>query len=151
LASLLAIISKEANLKSVKENRMNVTINQRYIIIFLLAVIFVLALLKGLEQSKQVEELSSSKLQLADTQPVTIVSTPKPKQTGAKSNNLVLINSASAAEIAKSLEGIGEAIAQRIVLRRQKQGPFKNFEQLKTVSGVGEAKIEANKQRISFD
>lgn len=130
---------------------MNVTINQRYIIIFLLAVIFVLALLKGLEQSKQVEELSSSKLQLADTQPVTIVSSPKPKQTGAKSNNLVLINSASAAEIAKSLEGIGEAIAQRIVLRRQKQGPFKNFEQLKTVSGVGEAKIEANKQRISFD
>lgn len=130
---------------------MNVTINQRYIIIFLLAVIFVLALLKGLEQSKQVEELSSSKLQLADTQPVTIVSAPKPKQTGAKSNNLVLINSASAAEIAKSLEGIGEAIAQRIVLRRQKQGPFKNFEQLKTVSGVGEAKIEANKQRISFD
>ena len=130
---------------------MNVTINQRNIIIFLLAVIFVLALLKGLEQSKQVEELSSSKLQLADTQPVTIVSTPKPKQTGTESNNLVLINSASAAEIAKSLEGIGEAIAQRIVLRRQKQGPFKNFEQLKTVSGVGEAKIEANKQRISFD
>lgn len=130
---------------------MNVTINQRYIIIFLLAVIFVLALLKGLDQSQQVEELSSSKLQLADTQPVNIVSPPKPKQTGTKSNNPVLINSASAAEIAKSLEGIGEAIAQRIVLRRQKQGPFKNFEQLKTVSGVGEAKIEANKQRISFD
>ena len=130
---------------------MNVTINQRYIIIFLLAVIFVLALLKGLDQSQQVEELSSSKLQPSDTQPVTINSTPKPKQTSAKSNDLVLINSASAAEIAKSLEGIGEAIAQRIVLRRQKQGPFKNFEQLKTVSGVGEAKIEANKQRISFD
>ena len=130
---------------------MNVTINQRNIIIFLLAVIFVLALLKGLDQSQQVEELSSSKLQPSDTQPVTINSTPKPKQTSAKSNDLVLINSASAAEIAKSLEGIGEAIAQRIVSRRKKQGPFKNFEQLKTVSGVGEAKIEANKQRISFD
>lgn len=110
---------------------MNVTINQRYIIIFFLAVIFVLALLKGLDQSQQVEELSSSKLQLSDTQPVTIVSIPKPKQTGAKSNNLVLINSAYAGEIAKSLEGIGEAIAQRIVSRRQKQGSFKNIEQLK--------------------
>jgi competence protein ComEA len=151
LASLLAIISKEANLKSVKESRMNVTINQRYIIIFLLAVIFVLALLKGLEQSKQIEELSSSKLQLADTQPVTIVSSPKPKQTGAKSNNLVLINSASAEEIAKNLEGIVKAIAKRIVTRRQKQGPHQNFEQLKAVYGVGEAKIEANRQRISFD
>ena len=130
---------------------MNVTINQRNMIIFLLAVIFVLALLKGLDQSQQVEELSSSKLQLSDTQPVTINSTPKPKQTSAKSNNLVLINSASAGEIAKSLEGIGEAIAQRIVSRRKKQGPFKNFEQLKTVSGVGEAKNEANKHRISFE
>ena len=63
----------------------------------------------------------------------------------------VIINNASAAEIAKNLEGIGDAIASRIVLRRQQYGPYRNFEQLKAVSGVGMAKIEANKQRISFD
>ena len=63
----------------------------------------------------------------------------------------IKINSASAKEIANKLEGIGEAIAQRIVRRREKQGPFQDFEQLKAVSGVGTAKIEANKQRISFE
>jgi len=88
---------------------------------------FVIALLKGLDHSRQVEELSSNKLQLSDIQLVTINSTPKPKHTSAKSNDLVLINSAYAAEIAKSLEGIGDVIAQGIVSRRKKQGHFKNF------------------------
>jgi competence protein ComEA len=147
----MAIISKEVNLKFVKENSMNISVNQRVIILVALVPIFLLALQKGLDQSNQVEELSSSKLQLSDTQPVTVVSTPKLKQIDTASNGLVLINSASAEEIAKNLEGIGKAIAKRIVTRRQKQGPYQNFDQLKAVSGVGEAKIEANKQRISFD
>ena len=130
---------------------MNISVNQRVIILVALVIVFVLALLKGLDQSNQVEELSSSKLQLSDTQPVTVVSTPKLKQIDTASNGLVLINSASAEEIAKNLEGIGKAIAKRIVTRRQKQGPYQKFDQLKAVSGVGEAKIEANRQRISFD
>ena len=130
---------------------MNISVNQRVIILVALVTVFVLALLKGLDQSKQVEELSSSKLSLSDSQPAEIVTNLQSEQIDAKSNNLVLINSASAKEIANNLEGIGEAIAHRIITRRQQQGPFKSFEQLKAVSGVGEAKIEANKKRISFD
>ena len=104
---------------------MNISVNQRVIILVALVPIFLLALQKGLDQSNQVEELSSSKLQLSDTQPVTVVSTPKLKQIDTASNGLVLINSASAEEIAKNLEGIGKAIAKRIVTRRKKQGSIR--------------------------
>ena len=61
------------------------------------------------------------------------------------------MDSTSVKEIPENLDGIGEAIANPIIAQRQKQGKFKNFEQLKAVSGVGIAIIEANKQRISFD
>ena len=57
----------------------------------------------------------------------------------------------TAEEIAKNLKGIGVAIAQRIVLRGQQQGPYQNFDQLKAVSGVGVAKIVANRDKISFE
>ena len=104
----------------------------------------------GLNQSNEVEELSSTKLQFSDTQPVAIIPATKQKLDTAI-DKVVLINSASAEEIAQELDGIGQAIAKRIVTRRQTQGRFENFEQLKAVSGVGMAKIEVNRQRISFD
>lgn len=104
----------------------------------------------GLNQSNGVEELSSAKLQFSDTQPVAIIPATKQKLDTAV-DKVVLINSASAEEIAQELDGIGQAIAKRIVTRRQTQGRFENFEQLKAVFGVGMAKIEVNRQRISFD
>lgn len=129
---------------------MKISVNQRCVLLVILAMIFVLTLLMGLNQSNGVEELSSTKLQFSDTQPVAIIPATKQKLDTAV-DKVVLINSASAKEIAQELDGIGQAIAKRIVTRRQTQGRFENFEQLKAVSGVGMAKIEVNRQRISFD
>lgn len=136
---------------------MNVTASQRCILLVILAIIFILALLKGVMQTAEVDELTSTKIQPFSDQVTKSKSKPKPKlnpnksATDVKVNKVVLINSASAEEIAKNLKGIGVAIAQRIVLRRQQQGPYQDFDQLKAVSGVGVAKIEANRDRISFD
>ena len=129
---------------------MKISVNQRCVLLVILAMIFVLTLLMGLNQSNGAEELSSTKLQFSDTQPVAIIPATKQKLDTAI-DKVVLINSASAEEIAQELDGIGQAIAKRIVTRRQTQGRFENFEQLKAVSGVGMAKIEVNRQRISFD
>ena len=129
---------------------MKISVNQRCVLLVILPMIFVLTLLMGLNQSNGVEELSSTKLQFSDTQPVAIIPATKQKLDTAV-DKVVLINSASAEEIAQELDGIGQAIAKRIVTRRQMQGRFENFEQLKAVSGVGMAKIEVNRQRISFD
>ena len=134
---------------------MNVTASQRCILLVILAIIFILALLKGVMQTAEIDELTSTKIQPFSDQ--VTKANPKPKLNPNKGatdedvNKVVLINSASAEEIAKNLKGIGVAIAQRIVLRRQQQGPYQNFDQLKAVSGVGVAKIEANRDRISFD
>ncbi|MDG1693864.1 MAG: helix-hairpin-helix domain-containing protein [Porticoccaceae bacterium] len=138
---------------------MNVTASQRCILLVILAIIFILALLKGVMQTAEVDELTSTKIQPFSDQVTKSKSKSKPKPklnpnksaTDVKVNKVVLINSASAEEIAKNLKGIGVAIAQRIVLRRQQQGPYQDFDQLKAVSGVGVAKIEANRDRISFD
>ena len=130
---------------------MNVSVNQRCVILVILAMIFVLALLKGVMQSAEVDEISSTQIQFTASQLNLVKAKPKSPQVDKASKTLVLINSASAEEIAENLDGIGETIANRIIAQRQKQGPFQNFEQLKAVSGVGIAKIEANKQRISFD
>lgn len=130
---------------------MNVSVNQRCVILVILAMIFVLALLKGVMQSAEVDEISSTQIQFTGSQPNLVKAKPTSPQVDKASKTLVLINSASAEEIAENLDGIGETIANRIIAQRQKQGPFQNFEQLKAVSGVGIAKIEANKQRISFD
>jgi competence ComEA-like helix-hairpin-helix protein len=130
---------------------MKVTVNQRRVLLVILAMALIVALLVAIMQSAEVEKT------IAKPPPI-VISHQKNKPSELKTNlehsgldKPVKINSATAAEIATRLEGIGEAIAQRIVSKRQKQGPFQNFEQLKTVSGVGAAKIEANKQRISFD
>jgi competence ComEA-like helix-hairpin-helix protein len=126
---------------------MKVTVSQRRVLFVILAMALIVALLVAIMQSAEVEKT------IAKTPPM-VIKHQKNIKTNLEHSGLdkpVKINSATAAEIANSLEGIGEAIAQRIVNKRQKQGPFQNFEQLKTVSGVGAAKIEANKQRISFD
>ena len=112
-----------------------------------------LALLKGVMQIAEIDELTSTKIQPFSDQ-VTKANpklNPNKGATGEDVNKVLLINSASAEEIAKNLKGIGVAIAQRIVLRRQQQGPYQNFDQLKAVSGVGVAKIVANRDKISFE
>lgn len=60
----------------------------------------------------------------------------------------VNINSASAEEIAKALNGIGLAKAAAIVEYREKNGSFKTIEDLALVKGIGNRTLEKNKNDI---
>ncbi|MGB2173145.1 MAG: ComEA family DNA-binding protein [Porticoccaceae bacterium] len=130
---------------------MKVTVNQRYVLLVVLAIIFVLALLRGIMQPMDDTQSTAINQQMPEGHPKIKRPDSGNNIVVAVSKKPVHINSASATEIAAKLEGVGEAIADRIVQTRQEQGPYRNFEQLKAVSGLGNAKIEANKQKIRFD
>jgi competence protein ComEA len=59
------------------------------------------------------------------------------------------INSATAPEIAPVLD-IGDAADEAVVKRRTESGSFKSLDQLKKISGLNPAKLEARKDRIIF-
>ena len=61
---------------------------------------------------------------------------------------LININIATADEL-MSLPGIGEVIASRIIEYREQNGGFDNIEEIKEVSGIGDAKFEAIKDLIT--
>lgn len=59
------------------------------------------------------------------------------------------LNSASADEIAQSLNGIGKVKAEAIVTERDQNGKFKDLEDVaKRVKGIGPATLEKNKDNI---
>jgi competence protein ComEA len=70
---------------------------------------------------------------------------------GATNQNsaMVNINTASAQEMADKLDGIGPALGQRIVDYRTSNGPFKDIEEIRNVSGIGDKRFEAIKNKIS--
>lgn len=68
----------------------------------------------------------------------------------SESNKKVLkvnINTATSEELQK-LPGIGESIANRIITYRKENGKFKDIEDLKNVSGIGDAKFNNIKSYI---
>ncbi|EYU17259.1 ComEA family DNA-binding protein [Photorhabdus aegyptia] len=62
----------------------------------------------------------------------------------------VNINTASAEELAKALNGIGVKKAQGIVEYREKHGAFTTVEQLQEVQGIGPVFIERNRSKLSY-
>jgi competence protein ComEA len=62
----------------------------------------------------------------------------------------VNVNTASAIELADSLDGVGEAKAQAIVAYRQKNGGFKTADQLTEVKGIGLKTVEKNASFIKL-
>ena len=130
---------------------MKISINQRCVLLVILAMVFLLALVNGILQSDQ----GSQKVSEAEaTMKHPVIKSPKPSQVSQKDKIIkspLYINHALVDEIAKKLKGVGKKIAQRIVNVRDQTGNFKRLEDLKAVPGMGSAKIEANKERISFD
>jgi competence protein ComEA len=51
--------------------------------------------------------------------------------------------------MADKLDGIGPALGQRIVDYRTSNGRFKDIEEIKNVSGIGDKRFEAIKDKIS--
>ena len=60
----------------------------------------------------------------------------------------VNINSASAAEIAAGLDGVGESKAQRIVDYRNQHGKFEHPDELVNVKGIGLRTVDRNRDNI---
>lgn len=67
-----------------------------------------------------------------------------------RDNGLVNINTADVARLC-TLPGIGEARASAIIEYREANGVFATIEEIKKVSGIGEAAYDKIKQRISVD
>ena len=66
----------------------------------------------------------------------------------SKEDNKVNINTAVQSEL-DSLPGIGPPIAQKIIDYREENGNFKNIEELQNVKGIGDAKYEEIKDRVT--
>ena len=62
----------------------------------------------------------------------------------------VNINTADAATISAELQGVGLTKAQAIVEYRKAHGPFKSYEDLTLVKGIGARTVEINRANILF-
>ncbi|WP_167023054.1 ComEA family DNA-binding protein [Luteibacter sp. SG786] len=63
----------------------------------------------------------------------------------------VNINTADAATLAQSLDGVGMAKAQAIVAWREANGAFESADQLAEVKGIGAALVDRNRDAIQLD
>ena len=68
----------------------------------------------------------------------------------AADSGKINLNKATAAELSQ-LKGIGMKYAERIVEFRDKNGPFKQVEDLLKVQGIGPKILEKNKNRITVE
>ena len=66
---------------------------------------------------------------------------------GKALNAKINLNTATKTEL-MDLPGIGEAMAERIMLYRDERGTIKNIDELKKVKGIGEKKFEKLKPHI---
>lgn len=71
------------------------------------------------------------------------------EETNESANKKVSINSATKEEL-MTLNGIGEAKAESIISYREKNGAFKSLEDIKNVSGIGDAAYEKIKDNITL-
>jgi competence protein ComEA len=65
----------------------------------------------------------------------------------SETRDKININTASAKDLQK-LDGVGHAVAERIVHYREEHGPFKRGEDLRKVEGIGAGLWERNRDRI---
>ena len=71
------------------------------------------------------------------------------EEQGISNKNQVLnINKATKEEL-QTLQGIGESTAEKIITYRKENGNFKQIEDIKNVPGIGDAKYENIKDKIS--
>lgn len=61
---------------------------------------------------------------------------------------LININTADEAAL-RTLQGVGEVLAQRIVDYRTEHGPFQSVDELTNVKGIGSGILETNRERLT--
>lgn len=67
-----------------------------------------------------------------------------------KAISKVNINHASEKELVKNLNGIGASKAKAIIEYREKNGNFKNIDELVKVKGIGQKILEKNKEKLTI-
>ncbi|MFN1129769.1 helix-hairpin-helix domain-containing protein [Lelliottia nimipressuralis] len=82
----------------------------------------------------------------AASQPKATTSTKATDDEGTR----VSINSASAEDLARVMNGVGLKKAQAIVGYRDEYGPFKTVDDLKQVPGIGNALVERNLTHLTL-
>lgn len=65
-------------------------------------------------------------------------------------DGVVSINTASAEDLARVINGVGLKKAQAIVNYREEYGPFKELDQLQEVPGIGSALVERNRAHLKL-
>ena len=69
------------------------------------------------------------------------------EETHSNNSGKININTASVEEL-KTLSGIGESTAEKIVNYRKENSKFEKIEDIKNVSGIGDAKFNSIKDKI---
>ena len=70
-------------------------------------------------------------------------------QSGKEKQDKIMINiNTATVEDLQKLNGIGEAMAIKIVSYRKENGKFGSIEELKNISGIGDSKYEKIKDNI---
>ena len=78
--------------------------------------------------------------------PAAVTSTEHGTEQGGRIN----INTAGVEQFA-ALDGIGDALAERIVADRTENGPFERVEDIMRVSGIGSGIFEKNRDRLTVE
>ena len=80
----------------------------------------------------------------ADASTVAQSKATQPAKASDDEGSRVSINSASAEDLARVMNGVGLKKAQAIVSYREEYGPFKTVDDLKQVPGMGSSLVERN-------
>lgn len=76
------------------------------------------------------------------------VQSPLSERFSTSNSGKINLNTASVEQL-KTLPGVGDVLAQRIVDKRTQSGPFQSVEDLLAVSGIGEKKFDDIKNLVS--
>ncbi len=106
-------------------------------------------------QNAQAAAETGAKAQASQTKAETSASVQSKKLDAVKSTDddggsRVSINTGSAEDLARVLNGVGLKKAQAIISYREEYGPFKSVEDLKQVPGMGNALVERNMSHLTL-
>ncbi|MBR1497885.1 MAG: helix-hairpin-helix domain-containing protein [Oscillospiraceae bacterium] len=93
-------------------------------------------------------EVTVSRAAVATFSPALPEASPEPAAASEPPEGPVDLNTAGVEEL-KRLDGVGDALAARIVEDREANGPFASVEDITRVSGIGQKILDSNRGRLT--